>query len=96
MAGNTVGSMTADAKLEVQSSQLDELDRRLGEGRETLLKDIVKQASENVERCHSEGGMRELWIIETINYFVKNGIWLKNFPYIYISGLMGVYLLSCP
>jgi hypothetical protein len=55
MAGNTVGSMTADAKLEVQSSQLDELDRRLGEGRDTLLKDIVKQASDNVERCHPKG-----------------------------------------
>jgi len=47
MAGNTVGSMTADAQLTVQSAQLDEVDRRLND---TTLQDIVREASRNIER----------------------------------------------
>lgn len=47
MAGNTVGSMTADAQLTVQSAQLEEVDRRLDEN---TLQDIVREASQNIER----------------------------------------------
>ncbi len=47
MAGNSVGSMTADASLTVKSSQLDYLDRSIND---QVLKNIVNQASENVDR----------------------------------------------
>lgn len=52
MAGNAVGSMTADALLEVRTSQLDELDRQLSE---QTLQSIVHEASENIVRLEGRG-----------------------------------------
>ncbi|KAE9547992.1 hypothetical protein FO519_008799, partial [Halicephalobus sp. NKZ332] len=48
MAGNSVGSMTAEASLKVKFSQLDRLDKTLDEA---TLKNIVSQASKNVDRA---------------------------------------------
>lgn len=50
MAGNAVGSMTADAQLNVELSQLDSIDMRLSD---EVLRGIVDQASQNVDRCVS-------------------------------------------
>lgn len=47
MAGNAVGSMTADARLTVDWSQLDYIDSTIDN---SLLKTIVEEATENVER----------------------------------------------
>uniref|UniRef100_A0A915MLM8 Ig-like domain-containing protein n=1 Tax=Meloidogyne javanica TaxID=6303 RepID=A0A915MLM8_MELJA len=49
MAGNTVGSMTSDAQLEINSSQLDEIDKQII-NEKTFLKNIVNQATNNIER----------------------------------------------
>uniref|UniRef100_A0A1I8B0B9 Ig-like domain-containing protein n=1 Tax=Meloidogyne hapla TaxID=6305 RepID=A0A1I8B0B9_MELHA len=51
MAGNTVGSMTSDAQLEItSSSQLNEIDKQLN-NQKTFLKDIVNKATNNIERA---------------------------------------------
>lgn len=47
MAGNSVGSMTADAYLTVETSNLDTLDSKLNS---KLLKQIVNEASQNIEK----------------------------------------------
>lgn len=47
MAGNSVGAMTAEAKLIVDSSSLGSFDNRLDSN---LLQNLVIQASENVDR----------------------------------------------
>lgn len=47
MAGNAVGSMTADAQLKVDWSQLDFVDSTIDNN---LLKTIVEEATENIER----------------------------------------------
>lgn len=47
MAGNAVGSMTADARLMVDWSQLDYVDSTIDN---KLLKTIVEEATENIER----------------------------------------------
>lgn len=47
MVGNAVGAMTADAQLLVDSSRLGSLDNYLDSN---LLKNIVSQASENIDR----------------------------------------------
>ncbi|KAI1712438.1 immunoglobulin i-set domain-containing protein [Ditylenchus destructor] len=52
MAGNPVGSMTGTAQLDVHTSALDALDRQLQSP--NFLKNIVGQASENVNRAIQE------------------------------------------
>lgn len=47
MAGNAVGSMTADARLTVDWSQLDFVDSKIDN---SLLKTIVSEATDNIER----------------------------------------------
>ena len=47
MAGNAVGSMTAEANLQVQFSQIDAIDRYLSQQK---LETIVNEASQNVDR----------------------------------------------
>ncbi|KAI3413184.1 hypothetical protein GPALN_010685 [Globodera pallida] len=51
MAGNAVGSQTADAHLDVQSAQLDELDGTLNDH---TLRRIVDEASQNIDRAISK------------------------------------------
>uniref|UniRef100_A0A914YB12 Ig-like domain-containing protein n=1 Tax=Panagrolaimus superbus TaxID=310955 RepID=A0A914YB12_9BILA len=48
MAGNAVGSMTAEAQLNVKSSQLDLLDSSLNS---QVLKNIVQEASKNIDQA---------------------------------------------
>lgn len=47
MAGNSVGSMTTDAFLTVETSNLDTLDTKINP---ELLKGIVNEASKNIDR----------------------------------------------
>ncbi|KAL3073258.1 hypothetical protein niasHS_000010 [Heterodera schachtii] len=51
MAGNVVGSQTADAQLDVQSAQIDQLDTTLND---QTLRSIVDEASQNIDRAISK------------------------------------------
>jgi len=75
MAGNTVGSMTADAQLEINSSRLDEIDKQII-NEKTFLKNIVNQATNNIERFFKERN----FLIKIFRSILKTEEELVNSP----------------